>query len=514
MNFSFRDEDLVYLQSAGSFEFSIWADEGTPAADMYVTYPPIFRSDTADTAPFILQCLSACRTQHESCTLGASEDPAAEDSNVELPSRVLAIGKQGSRISVKLAESRGLRGSYCALSHCWGPEDRRPLKTTLNNLRQHLTTIPWNKLPKTFRDATALTQQLGISYLWIDSLCIIQDDLKDWEIESKQMAFVCKRATVVIAAVSANDSTEGLHKAERPDPLAFRLVHRDSEGVTAGSYNIALDTSGEAGSEGPLKQRAWALQEWSIGRRVVFFTSKGVSWGCRFRQWNERGTNTDLNFDRPLPWLKCLQVYTSKSLTFPSDRIIAVSGIACEYESERNTGFVADLGVWESWFEGQLLWTPVTAAHRTADDLHHLPSWCWAATGGGKRRVPRDSFLHEARVKDKVTDTAQTITLGANGTATARGPLLRAKTASSPIKECCIQYYRQCIPGDRWQPEADVLPSDPTQGCNMDAFLIFDVDDTSRILGIARFDRSTPVSEIFCLVLELYSQQRSRSDEL
>lgn len=75
--------------------------------------------------------------------------------------------------------------NYVALSHCWGPEP--PLKTTSKNRRQMERDLSWSFLPKTFQDAILVTLHLGMQYIWIDSLCIIQDDALDWDRESARM---------------------------------------------------------------------------------------------------------------------------------------------------------------------------------------------------------------------------------------------------------------------------------------------------------------------------------------
>ena len=77
---------------------------------------------------------------------------------------------------------------YAALSHCWGKV--RPLTTTSTNLNQHLISIPLSSMPEMFQDAVIASRELGIRYLWIDSLCIIQDSVEDWELECSKMGRV------------------------------------------------------------------------------------------------------------------------------------------------------------------------------------------------------------------------------------------------------------------------------------------------------------------------------------
>ena len=100
------------------------------------------------------------------------------------------------------------KGPYVTLSHCWGTEGVI-LKTTKSNLEAFKHQLP-DTLPKTFSHAIAATRKLGVGYLWIDSLCIIQDDRGDWELESAQMHQVYQNALCNLAATSSSDGQGGL----------------------------------------------------------------------------------------------------------------------------------------------------------------------------------------------------------------------------------------------------------------------------------------------------------------
>ncbi|KAK0727277.1 heterokaryon incompatibility, partial [Lasiosphaeria miniovina] len=91
------------------------------------------------------------------------------------------------------------RGKYAALSHCWGSPGQQPFTTTADNLASRQSGIDFQHLPPTFRDAVIVASELGVQNLWIDSLCIIQDDADDWARESIRMAAVYGKAHVTIA---------------------------------------------------------------------------------------------------------------------------------------------------------------------------------------------------------------------------------------------------------------------------------------------------------------------------
>src|SRR6202000_2965825 len=100
-----------------------------------------------------------------------------------------------------------------------GPPAKRPLRTKKSNIHEHYRTIPWESLPQTFQDSIALCAEVGVRYLWIDSLCIVQDDVDDWAEESVKMGRIYEEAHFTIAAASASNSSEGLFAVRQPLPL-------------------------------------------------------------------------------------------------------------------------------------------------------------------------------------------------------------------------------------------------------------------------------------------------------
>jgi hypothetical protein len=107
--------------------------------------------------------------------------------------------------------SKGEKGRYLALSHCWGVSTiNERLTTTLATLEIRLKSIPMSLMPANFYDATIITRKLGYRYLWIDSLCIIQDSTEDWETESQNMGNIYMNASLTIAAGAAKDSDGGM----------------------------------------------------------------------------------------------------------------------------------------------------------------------------------------------------------------------------------------------------------------------------------------------------------------
>lgn len=130
------------------------------------------------------------------------------DARSKLPTRVLEIDGDKHDFQLRLVEAGGLHGRYIALSHCWGTD--RHIVTNRANLQSHKLMVGFGQLPKTFQDAVIFARALGIHYLWIDSLCIVQDDVQDWKNEAGKMASVYRDAYCTIAATGSQGDQEGM----------------------------------------------------------------------------------------------------------------------------------------------------------------------------------------------------------------------------------------------------------------------------------------------------------------
>jgi hypothetical protein len=122
--------------------------------------------------------------------------------------RLIAVGAWASM--PKIVEPQGLVADYTALSYCWG-DASIPLTTTAN-LTERRQGLRWDCLPKVFQDAIVLTRTLGIKYIWIDAICIIQDDAADLSMQLSQMTQIYHEALLVISADSASSANDRLFK--------------------------------------------------------------------------------------------------------------------------------------------------------------------------------------------------------------------------------------------------------------------------------------------------------------
>ena len=213
--------------------------------------------------------LKDCNEKHDCST--------AEPSS--LPKRLIDVGNEPYfKTEIHLYETHASEeGRYVALSHPWGdPKQHPPFCTYTSNLEDHKRSIDITKLPKTFQDAIKVTRELGVKYLWIDSLCIVQGEDGDWLEESKQMEHVFHSAYCVIAATCARGSADGF-LASRP-VRDYVAVQKRKEILFYICESID-DFHGEV-LDGSLNKRGWVLQERVLARRTIYFAEKQTYWQC------------------------------------------------------------------------------------------------------------------------------------------------------------------------------------------------------------------------------------------
>lgn len=166
---------------------------------------------------------------------------------------------------------------YLALSHRWGDDRKHHLGRTLSdNHGDRFVGIEWNELPLTFQDAITVARNLRVQYLWIDSICIIQDDDNDWKLESVRMEQVYSNAKCVLAASSANSSIEGFLKRSNHRPfITLRSSSGDVGYICRNVDNFQRDVDNAT-----LNTRGWTLQERALARRTIHFTQTQAYFEC------------------------------------------------------------------------------------------------------------------------------------------------------------------------------------------------------------------------------------------
>ena len=234
------------------------------------------RSDAPECFSRVGRWISECDAGHKDCEL---------PEEVPLPTRVVDVNPTPDGLQPVLVETNGTFGRYAALSYSWGKS--LPLKLTRSSIQPFKSGIPWSKIPKTLQDAMAITHRLGLRYIWIDALTIVQDDEADWKVEAAKMAAVYGSAFITIAATNSKDCQQGIFATRESLATHYRVwpltsgqkpveadILRDGEIYTRRGRRAKLSTH-------PLQKRGWTLQEHVLSRRVIQYTESELVWHCR-----------------------------------------------------------------------------------------------------------------------------------------------------------------------------------------------------------------------------------------
>lgn len=266
--------------------------------------------------------LSIVRGMIENCL--ASHATCRRGRPTTLPKRVLDLLTGNDSKSMRLHESEYIQderryehGEYVAFSHVWGLAKGIP-KTTLETLQSHKKNIPWSTLPRAFQEAVVLTRALGFRWLWIDSLCLAQDDAQEKLEESLKMDEIFGNAFLTIAATSATDSSTQplfspktqpfkiqatdnkgslfkINVREQPSHYSFKAPF--DEGAHMNEWELPFNTSEEANVHTPLLKRGWPYVERLLSPRVLHFTKSEMILECREGYQCECGRIDDKVFD-------------------------------------------------------------------------------------------------------------------------------------------------------------------------------------------------------------------------
>ncbi|KAI0802920.1 heterokaryon incompatibility protein-domain-containing protein, partial [Xylaria sp. FL0064] len=386
--------------------------------------------------------LSDCEVTHSSCSsrLSSSFDGI-------LPTRLIDIGTDSDPV-VRLIRTEEPQLSSCtryvALSYCWGkPSLAKPqLVTTIATISQHQAGISTSSMPQTFQDLIALVRRLRLArYIWIDALCIIQDDLADWEREAARMITVYRNAWLTVVA-AAGDSCHSGFLARKPAPphavVPFRLDGHPEEDGYYVLYPLNEYRYWDADLPSQLhgsswSQRAWTFQEDLMSTRVLYFGADTAYFRCQAERrlensciarpprvsWHkllapsagdngrsapsrkseqlmENGADRDVLYEK---WRLLITEYTERQLTVASDKLPALSGLARTF----SLAFGRDqylAGLWRGNLIWDLLWM---VYHDAVKAKSRAPSWSWAAwegTIGHSRKFEKSLLQPQCVVKE------------------------------------------------------------------------------------------------------------------
>jgi hypothetical protein len=331
-----------------------------------------------------------------------------------MPTRILDIGMvddgtvdKSSRTGVRLVKSDGITGKrdYACLSYRWGSTGENSI-TTRATYEQHRTGIAFKDLTLAFQDMVHIARRLGVRYLWIDSLCIVQDDEEDWRAESKTMATVYSKALFTLARHV--DSTTSLRSLPKPQ---IHTVSDPSVSPPVFARKRAKHLWDAFDSEpSPLLKRGWVYQERLLSPRIIHFTDFEIVWECcqrlrcqcspkyipiyadeipKIKHVEALGTEdrTAIVDEAEIRerWRGIIQEYSRLDLTRLSDRLPAIQGCAEQIRPYLRDSY--SFGLWTKGSGLDLAWStfPSGADERRPHELFHVPTWSWASVGGQVR---------------------------------------------------------------------------------------------------------------------------------
>jgi hypothetical protein len=348
------------------------------------------------------------------------------------------------------------RVPYVALSYKWG--DSKRYLSQLDNFEDHCHGIPIRALPRTFTDAIDITRGIGLTHLWIDALCIIQDSPDDMTREIGRMDDIFRGSTLSIFAQAADHADSGISVPRNPQDiqpckLSVKIsAFNDSLFISTYAYYPA-----RVDPRSPLKERGWVLQEELLAPRALNFGARQMEWQCLCSTFTEDnpGLNTTWsasNAQTPVSkhyhgrselwlrdypsgirlsmrdfakstyfeegtfqdvwatlvaWYQLIEDYTERSLTYVEDVLPALAGVARSISRFQKLKYLN--GLWGRDLDRGLLWYAAyvqqdhgsvhavkigSPEHSVADS----PSWTWVSRWGTPIKFWKERPLSENRV--------------------------------------------------------------------------------------------------------------------
>ncbi|KAF2266523.1 HET-domain-containing protein [Lojkania enalia] len=430
-----KEEDAVRLDSTKFGQQKVWIGgseagvfRGMEIPKHWVDPVPIreglsHEEHLTDEAAIMKHWENTCSTTHRHCAELVKKG--------YLPTRLIGVDGVDSAtaqlVETSTTEIKDVR--YLALSHCWGKAMPDAARTTQATLPKHLESINISSLSKTFQDFIYIARRMKISWIWIDSLCIIQDSRDDWEHEAAQMASVYSNAHLTISASGSTDGRGGckvLDSERSYGPVDSRFFEDPSSPEASKSRVFRIWARDpypivQVLMNDPINKRGWCLQERELSPRVVHFSKDSMRWECRDLKaslefpWEDSITfNTAMRlFDngqldcptlgrqslgklpmveynkavmkQRLVWFNLVARYTNRALTKQTDVLPALSGIAQAIARSTNDEYLA--GLWKSYLPYCLLWASAWhidhgLATHSRPERYLAPSWSWASVKG------------------------------------------------------------------------------------------------------------------------------------
>ena len=437
----------------------------------------------------------------------------------------------------RLIEANLANVPYITLSHCWGTAPT--LITTSATLEKHKALLPISELPQSFRDAVRFTRTLGISYLWIDSICIIQDCEEDWRVECPKMGAYYRNSFLTLSALESPDSHCGFltHRVvcdaiEVGKSTGIRMRHQLKERSTI--FKKAV-----------LNTRGWVLQERLLSTRVLHFTHQELFWECQSVSAREASEvvhkgQTDFqslvsaegdDFKRVLEstldpdpyatngafslWARLISQFSRRSLTVSSDRLPAISSVAALIFEKTKSTYMA--GIWKDDISG-LAWFRDRPDYRIVHEItaatggnYTAPSWSWASM--------RESVIYRFEDNKLVRSAKDPIIIDTDIQNLGSNPFGRFSRASITIQALtksvqCLDYtsnqmglvHGYTAPGWYLYSRKEV----PEKEISLDSLPLIIFSEDGTVVGTGVFDAHRNQSELYRCKAICITQRRGR----
>ena len=397
---------------------------------------PVSARTVKDVCNWLKLCDEEQHGYHKICSLSE---------RAYIPTRLIKIAGGPDQLQLKIVNDDDMeehdRSIYAALSYCWGGD--QPNKLTQGSYDLYKGKIPWETLPKAIQDSARTVHALGFHYIWIDSMCIIQDSKEDKEAEISQMTKVYAHATLTVVNKRGDKVTDGfLHPRTLPSGTSS-IQFRTNDGQTHRLTLLFRDVYHEEENVA-INTRGWTLQEYLLSRRRLVIGTWSTEWHCRQHVrdyndgWNPRGRSAGIPLDDTdgwagegpfeskeaesvyrssfidaamffsvnpeypsgelsrdhvhYSWLEIVEAYSSRSVTEPEDRAPAISGIAGRFATFIPKRYIA--GVWEDMMPQSLFWR----RHGIVTNRpvrYRGPSWSWMSIDSGVKHDFSEDYICE-----------------------------------------------------------------------------------------------------------------------
>jgi Heterokaryon incompatibility protein (HET) len=384
-----------------------------PSAKYIKGRPINIHPGSKDSLSGVYEWFDACHQNHPAC-----------HSNVQAcaPKRLIEVFyENGQRLLKLISSDTSKHVNYAAVSYCWGGP--QSLIATHRNMHLLMNKFSFKILPKTLQDCVLVAESLGIHYLWIDALCIIQEtddplDIEERVNELRLMGEIYENAVVTIAASRASSVEAGFLHSRLPAGSA----HSDS--IFKVPYKHDLTERGsvflvpsEPERNEPLDNRAWAMQERLLSRRLLDFGSRQTRWVCHDSRLNitidgwepdlirnsERGfhmfqefQDINSNLDKIQAgdtWRKLVTTYSARQITRSTDRLPAIAALSKRFMPHLGPKYLA--GLWLSQLPVELLWEPSFEDLQLRPREYLGPSWSWVSINRPVRHKSYKEYIGE-----------------------------------------------------------------------------------------------------------------------